>query len=75
MNYIFNIITPVTCRIDWVLETMFKFMLSQVNQAAVSWKFGHCYFWRDLLDALCGNYYFGENSFFNQENTVGKQLF
>ena len=27
-----------------------------LDQAAVSWKFGHYYFLRDFCDALCGNY-------------------
>ena len=31
-NYRFNIIASVTFRINWVLKTMVKFMLSQVTQ-------------------------------------------
>ena len=26
-----------------------------VTKAAVSWKFGHCYFLHDFFVALCGN--------------------
>ena len=33
-----------------------KLKLKAVFKAAVSWKFGHCYFLRDFFDALCGNY-------------------
>ena len=42
--------------------------------AAVSWKFSHCYFLRDLFDALCDNYYFGKKCLSNEEKTGGREL-
>ena len=51
-------------------------MINVWPKAAVTWKFGHCYFLRDFFDALCGNYWLSfwkKNS--NQEKTGGKQLF
>ena len=32
-------------------------MINVWPKAAVTWKFGHCYFLRDFFDALCGNYW------------------
>ena len=31
-------------------------LTTETYKAAVSWKFGHCYFLRDFFDALCDNY-------------------
>ena len=48
------IIAWVTFR--WIL-VLFSFHLnSHKTKAGVSWKFCHCYFLRDIFDALCGNY-------------------
>ena len=30
--------------------------ISKCDKAAVSWKFGHCYFLHDFFDGLCCNY-------------------
>ena len=49
-------------------------------KAAVSWKFGHCYFLLDFFDVPFINNlliinYFGNTFFSNLEKTEGKQLF
>ena len=36
-------------------QSSFK-LIYKYDKAAVSWKFGHCYFLRDFFDALCDNY-------------------
>ena len=36
-------------------QSSFK-LIYKYDMAAVSWKFGHCYFLRDFFDALCDDY-------------------
>ena len=56
------------------LEKICNINLLMINvwpKAAVTWKFGHCYFLRDFFDALCGNYYhFGKKNIIKRKQGV-----
>ena len=50
----------INCEVNFILTWPSTCV---ITNAAVSWKFGHCYFLHNFFDALCGNYYYFGKSF------------